>query len=338
MNLTRYRWRLLVGICTLSLLVLVVAPFSGMQQLDPWTLLRAPPDDLERDIFLRLRLPRVLLAFLSGGTLGLCGMAFQAIFRNPLATPYTLGVSSGASLGAVLYLAAGLSFSLPGISGLTVCAFVGAMASILVVFFLARGRQGFSTKSMLLAGVALSYLFSSLILFMQYMSAFSDSIRIFRWLMGSLQTIGASALMQMLPFALVGCVVILLLTRELNLLALGEEMAISRGVHAARVKKILFLATSLAVSGVVSVCGPIGFVGMVVPHICRILIGPDHRFLAPASFCFGGMFLGLCDLLSRMLIAPAEIPVGVITALIGGPFFIILLLKQHGKLLFYGDD
>ncbi len=178
--MNRYRLHLLLGMVLLSLAVFLIAPFSGMRQLDPWQLLAAPADDLERDIFLRLRLPRVLLAFLCGGTLSLCGMAFQAMFRNPLATPYTLGVSSGASLGAVLYLAAGLSFSLPGISGLTLCAFAGALISIGVVFVLARSSRGFSANGMLLAGVALSYLFSSLILFLQYMSAFSDSIRIFR--------------------------------------------------------------------------------------------------------------------------------------------------------------
>lgn len=182
---------------------------------------------------------------------------------------------------------------------------------------------------MLLAGVAVSFFFSSLILFIQSLSDFTQSFQILRWLMGGLEAVGYGSLLNMLPFVFAGCAVILCLSHELNLMVAGEEIAISRGVDVGRSKLVAFISTSVMVGSVVSVAGPIGFVGMMAPHICRLVIGQDHRYLAPASLLFGGTFLTLCDSLSRTLIAPAEIPVGVITALIGGPFFIWLLMGKN---------
>jgi iron complex transport system permease protein len=283
----------------------------------------------ESEILWQFRIPRVLIAFLAGAGLGLSGMAFQAMFRNPLATPFTLGVSSGAALGASIYIKCGIYFSLLGISGLTLSAFLGAIFSILIVYGLSRARKGFSTATMLLAGVAISFFFSSLILFIQYMSDFTHSFRILRWLMGGLDVMGFDPLLNMLPFLIIGGIVIFLLTNEMNLLTIGEEIAVSRGVSLSNIKKLIFFATSLMVGGVVAICGPIGFIGMMSPHICRLIIGPNHRHLTPATFLFGGAFLALCDTLARTLIAPAEIPVGVITAILGGPFFIWLLLAQQ---------
>ena len=291
------------------------------------TVFRPGSDTVQADIFWKIRLPRTLTAFFAGAALALSGMAFQALFRNPLATPFTLGVSSGASLGAAIYLRAGILFSFIGISGQSVFSFVGAVSAILFVYGMTRVKKGFSTATMLLAGVAASFFFSSMILFMQYISDFTNSFRILRWLMGGLEIVGYRPVMNILPFVLVGSVIVSFLTHELNLMITGEDIAISRGVNVRRVRSLLFFAVSLMVGGVVSVCGPIGFVGMMSPHICRLLVGPDHRYLIPASFMFGGAFLTICDTISRTLIAPAEIPVGIITALLGGPFFLWLLLS-----------
>jgi iron complex transport system permease protein len=180
---------------------------------------------------------------------------------------------------------------------------------------------------MLLAGVAVGFLFSSLILFIQYLSDFAETFRMIRWLMGGLDVVGFEAVLRLAVFVLAGLVVVLLHADELNLLATGEDLAAARGVEVSRTKKVLFFATSLMVGGVVAVCGPIGFVGMMSPHICRLLVGPDHRRLAPVTLLFGGAFLLACDTLARTVIAPAEIPVGVITALLGGPFFLWLLVR-----------
>ena len=192
---------------------------------------------------------------------------------------------------------------------------------------LTRLRRGCSTATLLLAGVAVSFFFSSLILFLQYISDFSDTFRIIRWLMGGVEVSGYDSVLGLAPFVAVGCGMVFWLTNDLNLMTVGEDFAVSRGVAATRTKTLLFFCTSLTVGGVVSVCGPIGFVGMICPHICRLLVGHNHRHLAPATFLFGGVFLVLCDTVARSLVAPAEIPVGVITALLGGPFFLWLLVR-----------
>lgn len=322
--------RSLLLIAVLGLLTIVVlsfTPFIGMKHIPPGVLFHSSRIPWESEILWQFRIPRVLTAFLAGAGLGLSGMAFQAMFRNPLATPFTLGVSSGAAFGASVYMSCGITFSILGISGLTLAAFLGALLAILIVYALSTARRGFSTATMLLAGVAMSFFFSSLIMFIQYLCDFTHSFRILRWLMGGLEVIGFDPLLAMFPFVLVGGAVILFLTHELNLLTVGEEIAASRGVALTAVKKLIFFGTSLMVGGVVAICGPIGFVGMMTPHICRLIIGPNHRYLTPATLLFGGVFLTLCDTLARTLIAPAEIPVGIITALLGGPFFLWLLIS-----------
>lgn len=315
----------------LAIIVLLCAPMVGMSTIPVSAILHPASGRIESDIFWKIRIPRVCISFLAGAGLAVSGMAFQAIFRNPLATPFTLGVASGASLGAAIYVRLGLMFSVLGISGVSISAFAGAILSILLVYGLTRARRGFSTTTMLLAGVAISFFFSSIILFTQYMSDFTHSFRILRWLMGGLEVVGFETVLNMAPFVISGSAIILYMTHELNLMMTGEEIAISRGVSVWKTKRILFFATSLMVGGVVAICGPIGFVGMMVPHICRLLIGADHRYLTPATLLFGGIFLTLCDMLARTLIAPAEIPVGIITALLGGPFFVWLLLGKSAS-------
>ncbi|MBT4482454.1 MAG: iron ABC transporter permease [Candidatus Latescibacteria bacterium] len=315
---------LLIAISTL--IIITLAPFMGMERIPFGTVLKPEYGDIKTEIFWKIRIPRILTAFCAGAVLGVSGMAFQALFRNPLATPFTLGVSSGAAFGAAVYVKLGFLFSFLGLSGQSLSSFAGALIAIFIVYGLTQVKKGFSTATMLLAGVAVSFFFSSFILFIQYLSDFTHSFRILRWLMGGFELVGYRPVVTILPFVAIGGAIVLILTRELNLMLLGEDIALSRGVNVKRVKTLLFFATSLMVGGVVSITGPIGFVGMMAPHICRLLIGHDHHYLTPATFMFGGIFLVFCDTISRMLIAPAEIPVGVITALLGGPFFIWLLL------------
>lgn len=312
--------------------VLVLAPFGGMSAISPADALGLGDGGGAVDesaIFWRLRVPRVLLAFLAGASLALGGMIFQAVFRNDLATPFTLGVSSGAALGATVCLRLGLTFSLLGLDAVTLFALVGALLSMGVVHALAARRPDATGATLLLAGVAVNFTLSSLILLVHYTSDAAQTFNILRWLMGRLDVVGMRSVGMLLPLFLGGGVAALLLHRELNLLTVGEEFAVSRGVDASRTRTLLFLGTSLLVGGVVAVCGPIGFVGMMTPHVARLLVGADHRRLAPATILLGGILLVLCDLLARILVAPAELPVGVITALLGGPFFLWLLTRSR---------
>jgi iron complex transport system permease protein len=273
----------------------------------------------------------VIVGFIAGAALALSGMAFQAVFRNPLATPFTLGVSSGAAFGAALFLMTGIMAGMKWLPGQSISAFIFASLSIGLVYGLTRIRRGFSTAAMLIAGVAINFFFSSLILFMQYISDFTQSFRIVRWLMGGVETVGYTSVRALLPFFILGAATIFANMRELDLLSLGDDIAAGRGVNVKRTRRSIFMAASILVGGVVSICGPIAFVGMMAPHICRLIIGEGHTRLAPATLLFGGSFLVICDTIARTVIAPAEIPVGVITALLGGPFFLWLLLGGDGE-------
>ena len=329
----RRKYVVLISLCLVAAAALLVTPFIGMKTTPIAAFLHPRGAGKEAEIFWLLRVPRVCVSFLAGAALAISGMAFQALFRNALATPFTLGVASGASLGAALYIRFGLPVVFMGLSGAAASAFAGAILSILLVYGLSRLRGGFSTATMLLAGVAVSFFFSSVNLFTQYISDFTQTFRIIRWLMGGLEVIGFGTVLNLLPFVIVGSAIVLYFTHDLNLLTTGEELAASRGVNVTSVRRLLFFATSLMVGGVVAVCGPIGFVGLMSPHICRLIIGGDHRFLTPATLLLGGVFLTVCDTLARTVIAPAEIPVGVITALLGGPFFIWLLVTRSDRVL-----
>ncbi len=321
--------RRLAVLAACALAVVLAAPWVGYHAtplaaaLSPFS---ATPD---AEIFWRFRVPRVLLAFLAGAGLAAGGAAFQAMFRNPLATPFTLGVSSGAAFGAALYIQLGLPAAILWFPGGAVCALAGALLAILIVYGLARSHPERSVAVLLLAGVALSFFFSSLLLFLHYITDFSRSFRILRWLMGGLQADGFGGVLGLAPFVASGGAIILAFAHELNLLTTGDDLAASRGVNVGRAQAALFFAVSLMVGGIVALCGPIGFVGMMVPHMCRCIIGHNHRLLLPASLIGGGAFLTACDTFARTIIAPAEIPVGVITALLGGPFFLWLLAGRR---------
>jgi cobalamin transport system permease protein len=290
-----------------------------------------PDDPVEARILTEVRLPRVSLGFLAGAALATAGMAFQALFRNALATPYTLGVSAGASLGAAIYVHLGITASIAGIPGYAFAALAGALCAIALVYAVALATPGFSSATLLLAGVAISFLFTSVILAIQYIGDVTTSFRIGRWLLGGLEVVGFSPVLQVMPFAVLGTGILLAISRDLDLLVIGEESAAARGVSVATVKRLIFAAASLMVGGVVATCGPIGFVGLVVPHIGRIILGPRHRTLGGFSLLAGGTFLVACDTVGRTVVAPVEIPVGIITALIGGPFFLALLVQGHSR-------
>lgn len=319
------------ALALLTLLTLLITPMVGMKFI-PISILWTDATGMDGSILRDIRIPRTLTGFLVGSALALSGMTFQAMFRNPLATPFTLGTASGASLGAALYIRLGIAFSFLGISGISFAAFAGSLLAVALVYGLTRLKSGFSTSTLLLAGVAVSFFFSSLILFIHYMSGFANSFRIIRWMMGSVDLTGYDGLLDMLPFVLLGTIALLFSANELNLLMTGDDIAASRGVNVNRTKKLLFTAASLMIGGVVAFCGPIGFVGMMAPHICRLMIGSEHRTLIPSTILFGGTFLVICDTLARTLIAPVEMPVGIVTALLGGPFFLILLLNRKGGL------
>jgi iron complex transport system permease protein len=290
-----------------------------------------PDDPVEARILSEVRIPRVTLGFLAGAALATAGMAFQALFRNALATPYTLGVSAGASLGAAIYVHLGITASLAGIPGSAFAALAGAFLAIGLVYAVARATYGFSSSTLLLAGVAISFLFTSVILAIQYIGDVTTSFRIGRWLLGGLEVVGFLPVIHVLPFAVVGIAILLAISRDLDLLVAGEESAATRGVPVTTVKKLIFTAASLMVGGVVATCGPIGFVGLVVPHIGRLVVGARHRTLARFSVLAGGTFLVACDAVGRTVVAPVEIPVGIITALIGGPFFLAMLVQGHTR-------
>jgi iron complex transport system permease protein len=316
---------LLVGT---ALLVLAAAPLIGVVSLPLSAVFDPRSGEAAARILWQIRVPRVAAAFLGGAGLGLGGTVFQAIFRNPLATPYILGVASGASLGVALASRIGLGVAVLGLGLQSWSALGGALLAVAVVWLLTRLRPDAATSTLLLAGVSLNFFFSSLILFLQYTASMGDSYRIVRWLMGGLGGVDLESVGQMAPFVVLGGAAILRFARELDLLATGSEIAASRGVAVSRARTVLFIATSVMVGGVVAACGPIGFVGMMSPHICRLMLGPDHRWLLPASAVFGGAFLVLCDTAARVVIAPAELPVGVITAFLGAPFFLWLLLRK----------
>jgi iron complex transport system permease protein len=287
-------------------------------------------DNVDAQIFFIARLPRAMAGALVGSTLAAAGVVFQALLRNPLATPFTLGVSAGSALGAMLAITFQLHLSLWGVSAVTAASFIGSIGAVAIVYALARARhRGFSTNVLLLAGVTLNSFFSALILFVQYLADSSEAMRTMRWLMGDLDVAGFGPIVAALPLCAVAFVAFAWLPRALNLLSLDTDAAASRGVNVLRVQRVAFFSASMATGAAVSLGGPIGFIGIIVPHLVRLIVGADHRVVLPASALFGAAFLVACDLLARTAMAPVELPVGIITAIIGGPFFLWLLVRQR---------
>lgn len=281
-------------------------------------------------LVLDLRLPRVVLAALVGMCLAGAGTLYQALFRNPLADPYILGISSGAGLGATIALVAGAALGVGAYIAIPAAAFVGAAATITLVVGVAMRRGRLEMLSLLLAGVAVSYTLAAVTAFV--MVFFRQTMeQVVFWMMGGLQAASWGYVWVVGAMLVVGLAIPLLYTRELNLMLLGDERAGQLGVNVERFKLVVLAAASLLVAAAVSVSGLIGFVGLMTPHMARLVLGPDHRLLLPASVLSGGVVLVLADLVARVVLAPVELPVGIVTAVLGGPFFVWLLVRAERK-------
>lgn len=332
MNIRRRLFLVLAAYAVFTVAVLLWAPTVGTTSISlikafdrgiPWDA------NVDAQIFFVARLPRVLAGALVGATLAAAGVVLQALLRNPLATPFTLGVSAGASLGAMLAVTMRLESTLLGMTSIPIASFAGSIIATAIVYALAASqRRGLSTNVLLLAGVTLNAFFSALILFVQYIADFAEALRAIRWMMGGLDVAGYTPILAALPFIIVAFVAFAALPRTLNVLSIGTEAAATRGVEVVRAQRLAFVSASLATGAAVSLGGPIGFIGIIVPHLVRLMVGADHRLVLPASALFGASFLVLCDLVARTAMAPLEIPVGVVTAMIGGPFFLWLLVKN----------
>jgi iron complex transport system permease protein len=313
----------------LSLIVLIICPCIGMEFISPFKVFQ---DSSQYVIFFNIRIPRALTAFICGGALAMCGMVFQAIFRNPLAEPFTLGIASGASCGAAVSIFSGFTALLPGIPMISIGAFIGAFIAMALVSGIAIYPNKSNSYTMLLAGVAVSFLFSSLLMIIQYASSMRDSFHIVRWLMGGLEVYGYRQVITMSALVLVGLVVIFRNLAEIDHFITGEDIAQSRGVDVVKIRNLLILACTIMIAGVVANCGPIGFVGLIIPYFSRKYFKMAHKILAPVSFLAGGSFLLICDTLSRTILGTVEVPVGVITSFCGAPFFLWILLGDKKNL------
>ncbi|MBP5407376.1 iron ABC transporter permease [bacterium] len=307
-----------------SLFLLAVLPFFGYIEM-PFSKIFG--ESAAANIFWNIRVPRTSGAFVCGATLALCGMVFQSMFKNDLATPYTLGVSSGAAMGAVLAikLFSGIDFAIPVTQ---ILSFACAFLTVVFIYSAGRLKKRFDTGFLLLAGVAVNFICSGLILFIQYIASGSESAMMIHWMMGSLDFTGFATVLKVVPAFLVMIFVSLFFHRELDLMRIDSDIAATRGVNMNAVGNILLFTVSLSVAVVVSQVGPVGFIGMVAPHIAGKIVGRRHGSLAFASLFAGGSILMLSDAVSRTVIAPSEIPAGVVTSLIGGPFFLFILIKS----------
>jgi len=330
------RGRIVTAVLTFgggALLTILVAPLIGSTPISlrrAWDWSVPFSDNPDAQIFFIARLPRTLAGALVGSTLASAGVVFQGLLRNPLATPFTLGVSAGAALGAMLAITFAPTLALAGVPAAPLASFAGSILAVGVVYLLASARhRGLSTNTLLLAGVTMNAFFSALILFVQYFADFTDTFRILRWLMGDLDVSSYTPLVSTLPLVAVSFTAFAWLARPLNLLSLGPDAAESRGLDVTRAQRVAFVSASLATGAAVSVGGPVGFIGIIVPHLVRLMVGADHRVVLPASALFGAAFLVACDVVSRTVLAPLELPVGIITALIGGPFFLWLLVRRR---------
>jgi iron complex transport system permease protein len=314
---------ILVILVSITLGSVKVPPFRSIRILFQSILgLKGAGSETERTIIVSLRLPRAILAGFVGAGLSVSGVTFQALLRNPLADPYILGVSSGAAVGAIVAILLGLSTSS---LGLPLASFLGALLTILVVFYFGRQDGRIHPNTLLLAGVISGSFLSALIMFFISISQKEELHTIIFWLMGDFSFSNARAIFVILPYIVLGVFLLYLRSRQLNLILSGEENAIQLGVDVERLKLVSYLSASLVTAASVSVCGLIGFVGLIIPHSMRLIFGPDHRLLIPSAALVGASFLIASDTFARTFLAPTELPVGVITAAFGGPFFIYLL-------------
>ena len=327
--------RVVLLLLTAFLIVGIVSLLTGPGDVSPLLLARrllsvlrgadVGLDASEKTILLSIRLPRILFAGIVGAALSSAGVVFQAVLRNPLADPYILGISGGAAVGAIIGILIGAGAIPFGIAGL---AFLGALLTITTIFGIAGTRTDSQTNTLLLTGVILNAFFSAVIMFLVSISSSDRLQSVFFWLMGDLSLAEGGEVLFTGLFLLAGFIVMIIHARSLNLLLTGEETAMQLGVDVEKTKKILLVTASMTTAAAVSVSGTIGFVGLIIPHLLRLTLGPDHRLLLPAAVLFGASFLAAADTIARSVMAPVELPVGVITALCGAPYFIYLLYRR----------
>ncbi len=287
-------------------------------------------DNTQMLIVLNLRLPRIILAALVGSILSAVGVTLQGMFKNPMADPYVLGISSGASLGAAIAIVIGIEYTFFGLGGITIFAFLGSMLTIVCVYNIAKVGNKIPSTTLLLSGIALNYMMLSLISMIMIFNR-NQVEQIVFWAMGSVSAASWNQVGLLVPMAFVGVFLIMGFARDLNAMSTGEETARSLGIEVENVKKILIVICSLLVAACVSVSGAIGFVGLIIPHSIRLITGSDHRVLLPFSAMGGAVFMVVCDTIARSIIPPIEIPVGAITSILGTPYFNYLLYKNKKK-------
>ncbi len=310
----------LLALLVMSLICIFVFPYLGRGEVD---------FSSKEGLFIlnQLRFPRVLMAFVVGAGLSLAGLVFQGLFRNNLATPYTLGVSSGAAFMVSLWIKLGIGFSFMWFNGLAIAGFLGALMSITIVMTLSAALKRFEPSTMILAGVGQGMFFSSAVLLIQYFGNVFEVNRMVQWTFGGVEVIGYSSVLKILPVLIIVSALTWLKAGALNVITLDEDLAISRGIKTKTLRKFLFFVTSILVGFIIAEAGPIAFIGLLAPHAMKKLFKFDYRVLIPASLMFGGIALSLCDLISRLVVSNMEIPVGIITAFLGGPFFLFILIK-----------
>jgi len=333
---TRVGWVALAIGAAVVLVAAIVGSVVGAAGLDPSSVVKALIDGMpgvsletgltpaETVILYEIRLPRIVLGALVGGVLAVSGATYQGVFRNPLADPYLLGVAAGAGLGATL------GFALTGRSGwIAPLAFAGGLCAVAITYALGRSVGGRSPTSLILAGVAVAAFATAIQTYILQQNV--DTLReVYSWILGRLTTVGWDEVVELLPYAIAASVILVAARRMLDVLALGDEEAKALGVNVGRVRGVVVVTATLATAAAVSVSGLIGFVGIIVPHTIRLLFGWSYRVIIPLSILFGAAFLMLADVAARTLISPAELPIGVVTAFFGAPFFLLVLRTMRG--------
>jgi len=342
------RWKIIVILLTLTLIATIAfAVTIGPMQIPPLDVfeviiknlpflgdfVRGSSTSLEEAIILQVRLPRILAAAIVGIALAVAGVVLQGLLRNPMADPYIIGISAGASLGASLAITFGIGFSLLGVLySVPLMAFSTALCTVFLVYSIARKGQGVPMLTLLLVGVAVNSFLLAVVSFIEILSGEALHAIIF-WILGSFAISNWNYVRLALPFVIIGVALIYVFARDLNLILLGEEQARHLGVDTERLKRIMLASATLITAAAVSISGIIGFIGLIIPHIARILVGPDHRILIPSSALAGAIVLILCDTIARTIVRPAELPVGIITSLLGCPFFIYLIRKRKRSVI-----
>jgi len=306
-------------------LLLLIIPFLGIVPIHWHTVFKNNSGSF---VFWQLRVPRTILGFVAGAILALSGLVCQNLFKNDLATPDLLGVSSGAAAGAVLALKFNLFMEILGLGGLVVFSFLGAMSSVFFVLLVSRIVRNASLYTFLMCGVALNFFYSALIVFFQYLFDFSNTFSLLRWLMGGISVVGYHEIVFLSALLLIFLLAMFFFKREFLLAAAGDHFAQSRGLPVQRFRMYSFLGLAFMVGAVVSLCGPIGFIALLVPHVARLWGRSNYNETVVLSLLLGGGFLVLADFFARILVPPVEVPVGIITSLFGAPFFLSLLIGQ----------